>query len=216
MVLYRFITMATAGPREESRKVIDLSAARRRKTPFGNSAPVAERGKDSEVASLKQTGGGSKGNGNSEKEKPVNSTTCTYLLNGVSPLPEDLPRLLEMPETLYMSPDTTSFTSESGKHAFLAAQAIAYGESLPRDLPDYAICTFNKNSALFCLLVDKRRKIIVFNSISNIYSGTGGSWTGFEESLRDAVAFSRKLQQSGDDFAFVVMEGRLASKIPSS
>jgi len=206
--------MGNSGARAEGDNVVPISRAkeiRERRPPFKNASPSVSGGAKRDD---KSSGASNRDNGpstTSDKEKQVSATTCAYMLNGLAPLADSLEKLLEIPEKLFMSDDLSSFTSEPGKHVVAMARALAYDEPPPKGLPGYGVCLFKKDSTMFCLLVDKRRKVAVFNSISN--HGGPGDWDLFEDSLAEALEQAKKLQLGGEEFSFVLMNRFIGSRI---
>ncbi len=108
-----------------------------------------------------------------------------------------------MPDALYLVGDATSVSSDAAKGIGRVFGSLMAGEPMPSALPEYGIHVSEHGSSVFCTLLDRRRKIIVCDSISGAFS-ENASWDSFIRSVRDALGAVRERESGGEAFDFVV------------
>jgi hypothetical protein len=156
------------------------------------------------VIDFKEAGARIKAKKNGKGEQgSVAHAAVLEMLGKVAPLDDETVELLAIPQKLFML-DELSFSSEPSRSAQGIGYTIFMRSLLPEDLPDYAIELFGRGSNVFCALVDKKRKVIVFDSISNMYVKEGGSWASFVANLKDALSRVKALEAEGAEFRYVV------------
>lgn len=140
----------------------------------------------------------------------VSSDMILSVLNRSARVPQALMQKLEIPERLHAE-DDFSFSSSPSVSVQTIARSLFEGAPLPAT-PDYGIAIFESRSNVFCLLVDKARKIIVFEQIANV-QGSGGAWSKFTSSLDEAIGRSAELSKGSEPFDFVVGKNRTLDTI---
>jgi hypothetical protein len=123
-----------------------------------------------------------------------------------------LEKLFAVPETIFVTREPggfTTFSSEPEKNIASVFGSLLLGRDLPPDLPGYGIHVSSKGGSVFCVLLDRSRRIIVFEAVKEGYSDSG-SWEAFSDSVERAVSKAEFLEESGQKFSFVISrEGAL-------
>ena len=142
--------------------------------------------------------------------KPPEAAPLLAMLGRTAPVGKELRDMLAIPAGMHEE-NRWSFTSEEGKSVQALADAFMRKAPMPQDLPEYGINISSRGSNSFCTLIDRKRKIMVFESVGNMHVPEGGSWRSFQSALKDALDEAGKLGQSGTPFSFVICnEGILA------
>jgi hypothetical protein len=127
------------------------------------------------------------------------------VLSRIAPLEDWLASLLAVPSFLYDAGRGGEISFSSGPD--LAASSFAgcffMDLPLPGKIPEYAIGLSRKGSALYCTLVDKKRKIIVNAPVSDSYSAEA-DWEELGLCIRKALRKAAELESSGKAFNFVM------------
>ncbi len=143
----------------------------------------------------------------------ANSVTreeCIGGLRRIVPMSDEQANLLGIPARLYRTGES-SFSSDAEKAAAKAAGALMLGSEFPAGLPDYGIHISSRGDNTFCTLVDRKRGVVVFDDIKNMYV-SAGSWTGFLDNLAQALRLAESYRRSGRRFEFVIVkEGSVSS-----
>lgn len=138
-----------------------------------------------------------------EDSLKVSKAEALEMMKGLASAPKELSDALSMPDSLFLVGDTPSLSSEPSKGIARVFGSLIMGGPLPHDVPDYGIHISQHGSSLFCTLLDRKRKIIVCDSISSGYS-ENASWDSFIRSVDDALSLVRESEASGRAFDFVV------------
>ncbi len=125
------------------------------------------------------------------------------MLGKAAPLSKELAAMMNIPGELHEE-NRWSFTSEKDKSVQALADAFILKSPLPQGLPEYGINISSRVSNTFCTLIDRKRKVIVFESVGNMHVPEGGSWGPFQSSLKDALAEAKRLEAAGTAFSFVI------------
>ncbi|MFN7991184.1 MAG: hypothetical protein U0R44_03420 [Candidatus Micrarchaeia archaeon] len=146
------------------------------------------------------------------EKRPAEATaeSVEEYLRKIAPLSEDLLSKLEIPSRLYTA-DGSMFSSDPETSMGPLARSILLRLDLPELLPDYGIGILSQGSNTYCMLLDKRRKIIVFEPVANMYVKEGGSWADFASSLDEAIERS-KASPPGKS-GFIIAKDRLLSAV---
>ncbi len=149
-----------------------------------------------------------------DKEYPreVDKKTCIAFLSGIGPVSEELSALLEIPEKLLMVSNSPSFSLEAERTAAPITNYLLFGTSKPKVLPDYALHISSKGSNVFCTFVDKKRKIVVNDTVNSMYAKEG-SWKSFERALERALAATKDYESQGIKFDFVLVRENLTDTL---
>jgi hypothetical protein len=146
-------------------------------------------------------------------DRRMSRDVCISVLEILAPVPESLKGKLNLPETMHsVSATSTSLSSEPGKSVMALAGFLLLGAPFPEGLPDYGIHITTSGSNTFAILYDSARKIIVCESVENVYA-ENGSWSSFESSLSDAVSAAGMFKREGRQFQFAVVKDGLISSI---
>ncbi len=125
------------------------------------------------------------------------------MMKNLASAPKELAEAFAMPDTLFLVGDSPSLSSDTSKGIASVFGSLMAGQALPNELPEYGIHISAHGSSLFCTLLDRKRKIIVCDSISGMYSGDA-SWGSFIRSVRDALSAVKEYKSGGEAFDFVV------------
>jgi hypothetical protein len=143
-------------------------------------------------------------NPDSNKKSKISSAECVSILGTVAPLDEKTAKKLNLPEELFVGESGTSFTGNPDDNIAPLRSAVLMHDSPPGDLPDFAIDVTSKGSNTFCILADKKRKIVVADAVRNMYSEQG-SWDMFFKSVADAINAVKTSEKQGKNVEFVVV-----------
>ncbi|MEW6722712.1 MAG: hypothetical protein AB1324_05610 [Candidatus Micrarchaeota archaeon] len=170
-------------PPSTGAKVIDLAERRRAREKTMGEPPMAAAG-----------------------ARKITRAECMERLSEIAPVSQDVLGLLGLPQEIYLvSPAPASFSTDSGKTIAGVASALMFDSALPSDMPEYGVHISPQGSNVFCTLVDKKRKIIVCESISNMYA-PNGSFVAFSDSVRDALDAVREQEAGGEPFSFIIFK----------
>jgi hypothetical protein len=125
------------------------------------------------------------------------------MMKTLASAPKELAEVFAMPDSLFLVGDSPSLSSDTSKGIARVFGSLMTGQALPIDVPEYGIHISAHGSSLFCTLLDRKRKIIVCDSISGMQS-ENASWDSFIRSVRGALAAAKERQKSGEAFDFVV------------
>ena len=120
---------------------------------------------------------------------PIGPEGCKAFLSHFAPVSDELAALFKPPKELRII-DANSLSSQTYRTAAKASAALACGgkvtEDMLRELPDYGVQISQRGGSVFCLFVDKSRRIMVWDSLGN---GLGGdlSWRFFADTLRKTI-----------------------------
>ncbi|MEW6035944.1 MAG: hypothetical protein AB1529_04995 [Candidatus Micrarchaeota archaeon] len=134
------------------------------------------------------------------------------LLETVGRIPEDVVSLLELPERLYSVGPGPSISSDPSNGIGKVVAYLTFNSSMPMLLPDYGIYISSRGSSTFCTLLDRRRKIIVHDSVGNAFA-EGDSWNMFGDSVRAALQAVRRREATGEKFDFIISKESSISTI---
>ncbi len=123
-------------------------------------------------------------------------------LEGVAPMGKILPSLLKIPANAYIMADS-SFSSDPKKSLEDAVESPFPNIVLPSHPADYHLALSSRGSHVFCILVDKTRKIMVSSSVRSMYVKQG-SWVGFQRTLEKTLAALKDAESKGEKFSFLV------------
>jgi hypothetical protein len=132
---------------------------------------------------------------------------CIMILELIAPMSERTQELLSLPgkmHTVSVS-GSTSLSSDPYKSAAPLSGFMLYGSPLPTHLPEYGIHITQSGSNAFAILIDKRRKIIVCESVRSMYADEG-SWAAFASSIRTAEGAAAMLQRDELRFEYVAIK----------
>jgi len=154
---------------------------------------------------------------------PLNDTVrvldkeaCLSLLGIVANVPFGLARALDIPSKLYSVGEGPSISSDPEKDiSDIAFKLVSNQELKPKmiaESPEYGIYITYRSSSSFCLLLDKRRKIMVFESLGNALGG-GLSWGPFIEAVDDALKSRDEMKKRGEKFDLILSEELMIKRI---
>lgn len=136
--------------------------------------------------------------------KEVDKETCIALLDDIGPVSEELATLLRIPDSIYLwGIDPPSFSSQPDEDAAAIAGHLLLPTLKPRTAPEYALSIRSRGSHVFCTFVDKKRKIIVHETVNSMYADEG-SWEFLEVALKNAIATVEEYESQGIKFDFVL------------
>ncbi len=138
------------------------------------------------------------------QKRKVTSAECIAFLGRIAPLDEKGAKELKLPKELFVGESETSFTSNPDDNLVSLRNAVLMHELPPDDLPDFAIDVTSKGSNTFIILADKKRKILVVDSVRNMYSEQG-NWKMFFVSIKDALQALKKSEKEGKKVEYVVV-----------
>ena len=142
--------------------------------------------------------------------------TCMAILEDTveAEMGDGLKVLLEMPPRMFSvgMEHGPSFSSNPGKTIMRLTGHILNDMEFPSVLPSYGIDLGSKGGNLFCVLIDRSRRIIVCQSVRSMYADKG-SWAAFENAVRDALHAADSNRSEGKDFAFVISRDGLVRTI---
>lgn len=141
-----------------------------------------------------------------EKKYPreVDKKTCIALLDDMGPVSGELAELLQIPDKIYLlGNDPPTFSSQPDKDAAAIAGYLLFGSLKPDEAPEYALHIASKGNSVFCTFVDKKRKVIVHESVNSMYA-KGGSWRFFERALKRAIDTVKEYESQDIKFDFVL------------
>src|SRR4030095_5627420 len=135
----------------------------------------------------------------------VSSRGCLERLSELAPLSPALEKLLRIPEGLFISGERgfTTLSSDEQKTVARAFGSLVLGQELPKDLPDYGIHISSRGGSVFCMLLDKSRKILVLDTVKSGYVDSG-SWESFSSSIEQALSRAESLSSSGQQFSLLI------------
>lgn len=146
----------------------------------------------------------------------LDKKACLSLLGIVANVPADLARVLDVPPKLYSVGEGPSISSDPEKDLSDIAFKLVANQELKSEMlaeaPDYAIYITYRSSSSFCLLLDKRRKIMVFEGLGNALGG-GLSWGPFIDAVDDAVKSRDELKKRGEKFDLILSEELMIKRI---
>lgn len=143
-------------------------------------------------------------NPDNNKKRKISSAECVSILATVAPLDEKLAKELNIPEELFVGESGTTFTRNPDDNIAPLRNAVLLHDPPPGDLPDFAIDVTSKGSNTFCILVDKRRKIVIVDAVRNMFSGQG-SWEMFFKGVAEAIEAVKSFEKQGKNVEFVVV-----------
>ena len=159
---------------------------------------------DSDVVSLRRGFHGRDVVVDKKYPKEVSKEACIALLDDMGPVSKELATLLRIPDKIYMlGGDPPSFSSQPDKDAARIAGYLLLPTLKPKDAPEYALHIRSRGSNVFCTFVDKKRKIIVHETVNSMYANEG-SWEFFERALKEAIATVKEYESQGVKFDFVL------------
>ena len=135
-------------------------------------------------------------------------------LRSVAPPSQPLLDMLDIPEKLFVEGEWT-FCSKPNSTIHGITYAIHSMLQLPDEIPDYGISLSNQGSNLFITFVDKKRQVIVYESVGHEQSIETASYDKFQSSLNMALGEAKALKASGEKFNFVIIQNGLAETIYS-
>lgn len=138
------------------------------------------------------------------RRRKVSSLECLDLLGQVAPIGEDQTKKLKLPKELYVSDTDTSYSLDPDDDVVSLRNDLLFLGKLPDKLPAFAIDVTSKGSNTFCILVDRKRKIVIADPISNMYADQG-SWDMFFKSIDEALAAVKKFEKEGRKVEYVVI-----------
>ena len=121
-------------------------------------------------------------------------------LKSVAPVPQPLLDMLDIPEKLFVDKEWT-FSSKPNSTIHRITYTLHNGLPLPDEIPDYAISLSNHGSSLFITFVDKKKKVIVHESVGHEQSAGTASYADFQSSLSKAIQAAKSPEGS----AFIVV-----------
>ena len=121
------------------------------------------------------------------------------------PLSGELEAALGLPKIAY-SHGKLSFSSDPAASPDALSESFLEGGKIPEEIPDYGIRVSARGSNSYCTLIDRTRKVIIFESIGNAFVKEGGSWNSFLSSLKKALELAKELEASGKKFDFVLIK----------
>ena len=152
----------------------------------------------------------------SENGSVLDKEACIALLEGFARVTGDLKRQLELPDRLFMVGKGPSISSDPEKNIGELAFSLMTGKdpnaALLKDAPDYALQMGHRSSSAFCILMDKRRKIIVMESLGNSLGGDI-SWDGVAAAIEAAVQDREERTKRGEKFGFILSLEAIARAI---
>jgi hypothetical protein len=139
----------------------------------------------------------------------ISREECLNLLRRIGTISDKDAGLLNIPEKVYLiegpAGSMPSISSDPEKGAAKVAGCILMDLPLPPDQPDFGIHFTSRGSSLYCTIVDKKRKVVVSEVISDGYTRRV-DWGDFIYSLQDAVVGAEEKSMSGEKFDFVVVK----------
>jgi hypothetical protein len=144
------------------------------------------------------------------RKRKVSSFECLTFLGQVAPLDENKTKKLNLPKELYLGDTDNSYSRNPDDDVVSVRNDLLFLGKMPDELPDFAIDVTSKGSNTFCILVDKKRKIIIADPISNMYADQG-SWDTFFRSIDEALAAVKKFEGEGRKIEYVVINESLMS-----
>jgi hypothetical protein len=138
------------------------------------------------------------------QKRKVTSAECLEILRRIAPLDEKKAKELNLPKELYVGESETSFTANPDDDVAPLRNAVLMHDSPPDDLPEFAIDVTSKGSNTFCILADRKRKIVVTDSVRNMYSEQG-SWKMFFTSMSDALDALKRSEKEGKKVELVMV-----------
>lgn len=142
------------------------------------------------------------------RRRKIASAECVEILSRVAPLDEKRAKELKMPKELFVCESETSFTSNPDENVTSVRNAVLMHDSPPDDLPEFSIDLTSKGSTTFCILVDRKRGILVADSVRNMYSEQG-SWDMFFRGMKKALEAMKKSEEEGKKAELVVVNERM-------
>ena len=146
--------------------------------------------------------------------KSLDRKECISMLETLAPVSKSFQDILRLPETLFQVGEGRSFSSDPDRSISEIAYYLTAGKEISAELlkttPDYAIEITYRSSTNFCVLLDKKRKILVMQSLGNPL-GQELTWDYMARAIEDALrdVSSRR----GEDFAFIVNLENITSAI---
>lgn len=151
-----------------------------------------------------------KGEG-SGQDRQVPSKECLDELRRFGALDKELQAQLKLPKRLYShgSPERPSYSSDPAASINPYASSIMQGmdRAPPEGLPEYGIAIASRGSSVFCVLVDRKRGIIVSESVRDPHAPEG-SWRPFASALKEALEYGDWLKSQGSGVRFVMRGDR--------
>ncbi len=144
------------------------------------------------------------------RRRKVSSFECLTSLAQVAPLDEDRAKKLKLPKELYVGDTDNSFVLDPDDDVVSLRNDLLYHGKMPEKLPAFAIDVTSMGSNTFCILVDRKRKILIADPIDNMFSDQG-SWDLFFKSVDEAVAAVKKFESQGRKVKYVVINDSLMS-----
>lgn len=137
--------------------------------------------------------------------EPVSSETCIRILECVTEMDEELVSMLELPPTIFKlgRGESYSFSSSPDRGIGRVFFSLYLGGLWKTDFADYGIALNQRGSHVFCILVDRRRRIIVIDAVNSMYASEG-SWDQFKSTLRKALEKAKTMMERNYDFEFII------------
>ncbi|MEW6748513.1 MAG: hypothetical protein AB1295_02290 [Candidatus Micrarchaeota archaeon] len=136
----------------------------------------------------------------------LDKEACITLLEGFARVPGSLVKALALPEKLFRLDEGPSVSSDPKEGISRIAKALVAGDKVTSEMldgtPEYAIAMTYRSSSSFCVLLDKRRKILVMAELGNTL-GSGLSWEPMTDAINEAVASRDKKAASGERFNII-------------
>ncbi len=138
------------------------------------------------------------------QKNKVSSFECISFLGQVAPLDSDQTKKLKLPKELYVGDTDNSYSLDPDDDVVSIRNDLLFLGKMPDKLPAFAIDVTSKGSNTFCILVDRKRKIVIADPISNMYAEQG-SWDTFFKSIDEALAAVAKFEKEGREVEYVVI-----------
>jgi hypothetical protein len=147
--------------------------------------------------------------------EPFKREECIGILECVSEMDQELLELLDLPPVLFRFGDELSyaFSSSPDQGIGVVFQHLFFAMPWNPDFADYGIYLVPRGSHVFCLLVDRRRKIIVCEQVNSMYA-MQGDWEEFKVSLRATLDQAKDMLAGNQEFEFVVTKDGIVNTIP--
>jgi len=139
----------------------------------------------------------------------LDKEACITLLEGFARVPGSLVKALELPDRLFRLDEGPSISSDPKKGISEIAVALVAGKKITAEMldgtPEYAVCMTYRSSSSFCVLLDKKRKILVMGDLGSTL-GSGLSWEPMTDAINEAVRSRDEMAASGEKFSLILCQ----------